>query len=79
MLTGGRCNARKRIFTKTLHGSAQSLPGFAAARAIFPPFGNFRPGLREIIVDFVFAGAFLVLLLLTFALVKGCAALEGRK
>jgi hypothetical protein len=30
-------------------------------------------------VDFVFAGAFLALLLLTLALVKGCAALEQRK
>jgi len=30
-------------------------------------------------VDFLFAGAFLALLLSTFALVKGCAALEQRK
>jgi hypothetical protein len=30
-------------------------------------------------VDWVFVGAFLALLLLTFALVAGCAALERRK
>ncbi len=84
--TGGPPRARpprarvSSVFTEPLQAARQSLPAFSVGAAIVLPGLSFRsPESRETRVDWVFVGAFLALLLLTFALVAGCAALERRK
>jgi hypothetical protein len=70
----------RRFFTLPLRAPAQFLPAFSMfAASLRPDSKSAACAYRGRRVDFVFVGTFLVLLLLSFALLAGCAALDHRK